>query len=186
VIRYAEHHKKDPSEVAWSVVEADGGTAKWSGTTPAPKPKMMFAVLKKREKASKEQRRVNEFAIMQQRGGDSGRMSYREAMGLMHDQGGMMVHDGGQMQVQGAGAEADGAGAEAEAPEYRRCRCAGGCDDEAMPGEDVCARCYTIEGCCDLDSPDERDSESHTESSPQLGDREGMCEHHSGHGSHGC
>ena len=67
------------------------------------------------------------------------------------------------MHVQGAGAEveeaeAGGAGAEAEAPEYRS----------------------------DLDSQDERDSESHTESSPQLGDREGMCEHHSGYGSHGC
>ena len=161
-------------------------------STPAPKPKMMFAVLKKREKASKEQRRANEFAIVQQRGGSSGRMSYREAVELMHGQGGVMVHAGGQMHVQGAGAEADGAGAgqmEQElgrGPEYRRCRCAGGCDDEAMPGEDVCARCYTIEGCCELDFPDEPDSESHTESSPQLGDREGMCEHHSGHGSHGC
>ena len=94
MIRYAEHHKKDPSEVAWLVVETDGGTAKGSGTTLAPKPKMMFPVLKKREKTSKEQRRVNEFAIMKQRGGDSGRMSYKEAVGLMHDQDGMMMHDG--------------------------------------------------------------------------------------------
>ena len=58
-----------------------------------------------------------------------------------------------------------------------------------MPDEDLCARCYTIEGCCDLDFPDEPDIESHTGSSPQLGDRGGMCEHHSGvsgHDSHGC
>ena len=123
---------------------------------------------------------------MKQRGGSSGRMSYREAVELMQDQGGVLMHAGGQMHVQDAGAEAEGAGAEAEAPEYRRCRCAGVCDEEAMPGEDVCERCYTIEGCCDLEFPDEPDSESHTESSPQLGDREGKCEHHSGHGSHGC
>ena len=86
VIRYAEHHKKDPSEVTWSVVEADGGTAKWSGAAPAPKPKMIFAVLKKREQASREQRRANEFAIVQQRACSSGRMSYREAVELMHGQ----------------------------------------------------------------------------------------------------
>ena len=70
-------------------------------------------------------------------------------------------------------------------PGYRRCRCAGGCDDEAMPGGDVCARCYTIEGCCELNFPDEPDSESHTESSPQLGDREDMYEYHSWYGGHG-
>ena len=109
-------------------------------------------------------------------------MSYREAVELMHGQHDVLVQAGGQMHVQGAGAEADGAGAGAEEPGYKRCRCAGGCDDEAMPGEDVCARCYTIEGCCELDFPDEPDNESHTESSPQFGNREGMCEH----GSHGC
>ena len=65
---------------------------------------------------------------------------------------------GGRMHVQGAGAKADGAGAQAEAPGYTRCRCAGGCDDKAMLGEDVCARCYTAEGCCELDFPDEPDS----------------------------
>ena len=54
---------------------------------------------------------------MQQRGGDSERMSYREAVELLHDQGGIMMQDEGQVHVQRAEAEADGAGAEAEAPE---------------------------------------------------------------------
>ena len=78
----------------------------------------------KSEKASREQRRANEFAIMQQRDGTIGRMSYKEAVELMHGQHEVLMQAGGQMHVHGAGVEADGAEAEAEAPGYRRCRCA--------------------------------------------------------------
>ena len=140
------------------------------------------------EKASREHRRANEFAILQQRDGTSGRMSYREAMALMQESDEVMVHAGGQMHVQGAGGEAEGAGAEADGPGYRRCWCAGDFDEEARPGDDLCEKCatYTTEDCCELDFPDEPESQSHTESSPQLGDREGLCECHEGHGSHGC
>jgi hypothetical protein len=59
-----------------------------------------------------------------------------------------------------AGAKAGRAGAGAETPVIETCRCAGGCDDETMPGEDLCARCYTIEGCCALDFPDEDQDEA--------------------------
>ena len=138
-------------------------------------------------KGTREQRRRNEFAIMQQRDDDSRRMSYKEAVELVHGDE-VMMHAGGQMYVQGAvlGAESEGAGAEAAVPECRRCQCAGDCDEEPRPRSDICEKCATFEDCCELNLSDEPDSKSHTESSPQLGDREGMCEDHSGCGSHGC